>query len=339
MKVKTKLFLKSSIWVWKRFWIIRNSKKHVKDKTKISLQYRNDYLLKKAEALLRDFNIKVQVFGYENIVDKGNTLIVSNHADNIDGFAMIVALKKTNQDKNINNRIPTFLVKAELKADKFSRSILDWIDSFYIDRDSPRQSANAINDLIEYSKKHRTYPVVFPSGTRSKDDTIGTFKSASFKIAKKGFFNILPVTINNSLNGFNWNKTETQVIEVHFHKPIKANEIANLDTEAISNRVYKIIESKFKKPEITEEIKKYWEKEQSSVLKYKEKLAKINEKEKTKKEAQLIKEEKLIKKLTEKEKAQAIKEKTKDDAFKVKMIEKDKKAKEKALDREKGKNE
>lgn len=323
MKPKVNFIVKSPIWLWRKFRIVRSGKKHIKDRNKTSIQYRNDYIVKRAEKFFNDFNIELKVFGYENIPEKGSTLIVPNHADNSDGFAIILALRKKGFDKNVYNKIPTFLAKNEIKSDKLARGVMDLIDSFYIDRENIRQSFNVINDLISFSKDNKTYPVVFPAGTRSRNNTTGEFKSTAFKIAKKGFFNIIPVTINNSLNAFDTNRKEKLIIEVYFHKLIKASEIVNLSPESISERVQKIINSKFKKPQITEKIENFWIKEAEKDKKYKEKLLKITLKEKQKEKKQSDKEEKLIKKLAEKEKNQSEKEFAKEELLKQKIIEKE----------------
>ncbi|UVD81521.1 1-acyl-sn-glycerol-3-phosphate acyltransferase [Mycoplasma iguanae] len=243
--IKIKKILLAPIWVLRllKFWKI--SRKYKKDKDAYAPQWRNDFILKRAEKYLKMYNISVEVKGYENLPKTGPVLLTPNHLSEADGFAMLVALKKQSEDKDERNKIATFLAKKELEQGFKSKHTLRIIDTFFIDRKNPRQSLSVLNEFGKFIKEKKTYGLIFPEGTRNKEGKIGEFKGGAFKIAKKEFLPIIPVTINNSFKAKDSSRKNKLKIEVIFHQIIKPMSILGQTNEAIANRVRKIVESKF----------------------------------------------------------------------------------------------
>ena len=113
---------------------------------------------------------------------------------------------------------------------------------------------------MNFAKKHQKVGIVFPEGTRSTNGEIEQFKSGAFRIAKKGFIPIIPVTINNSLTASNLNRRQWLHVEVIFDKVLKPITFLGQDTKEISTRVHDIVKSNFK----SIPMKKNEEKETSS---------------------------------------------------------------------------
>lgn len=232
--------------------IVRKSRKYTKksinDQNKFTLQFRNDFLVKKIQKVFKVFKIDLKVYGYENL-GNGPAILYGNHQDNIDALAMIYALKKQTEDKTIDNKIPTFIAKHTLQYRSSTKWPLSVINTFFLDRDNVKKSLNTINEFGKFVKENKTFGVIFPEGTRNQNGEIGEFKPGSFKIAKKELLPIIPFTINNSVQGLNDKRKERLEIEIIFHKKIIATSFINQTTIAISERVRSIVMSSFKKPQ------------------------------------------------------------------------------------------
>lgn len=317
-KIKTGISLSSTVRKTKSL-----TKKAKQDPNKFSLQYRSDYLLKKTKGFFKALNVEVKVKGYENLGTSGPAILYGNHQDNIDALVVLYALKKQSEDKNIMNKIPTFIAKHTLLYSKKTRYMLQSIDTFFLDRESIRRSLETYNDFGKFVKENKTYGIVFPEGTRNTNGTVGEFKAGSFKIAKKELLPIIPFTINNSVQGLNKNRKGKLVIEIIFHKKINSSSLLTSNTHSIAERVRNIIMSEFKAPEL--EFKKDKEEREietsKAAVKFKKAEQKQMEKEAKKERKARQEEDKVIKeekresekyeKFLEKEKAKEEKKKEK----------------------------
>lgn len=304
--------------ILKLWWVSRSRKcgkiyKKTKfDPTKYPLQWRNDYLLKKTKGILKAMRIELSVKGYDNLGQNGPALLVGNHQDYIDPLIVLAALAKQTEEKDAQNKICTFVAKEELKYHFFTRNPLEMINVHFLDRNNPRKAYEIYNSFGKYLKENKVYGVVFPEGTRNKEGDIAPFKGASLKIAQKEFLPIVPFTLNNSTQGFNFDRTKKLRVEIIFHKKIPASSIINQSSVALGNRVENIVRSAFKKPELNfvetikddgrkqilkekyfAKLKKEEDKKQKREFKKKEQERKILEHEKKEMEKYLKKEQDL----------------------------------------------
>lgn len=236
----------------KFYSLVRKSKKYWKksqqDPMKFTLQFRNDFVVNKIRKLFKSLKIELIVKGYDNL-GNGPAILVGNHQDNIDGLALIYALKKQTEDKSEFNKIATFIAKHSLQYRGRTRYPLSVLDTFFLDRNDLKKSLETYNNFGKFIKENKTFGVIFPEGTRNKEKTVGEFKPGAFKIAKKELLSIIPFTINNSVGGFDQKRKEKLKIEVIFHKRISANSIVTQNTTAIADRVQKIVKSSFVEPQ------------------------------------------------------------------------------------------
>jgi 1-acyl-sn-glycerol-3-phosphate acyltransferase len=139
--------------------------------------------------LLKLAGIEVIIKGKENLPKNSNVLFVSNHQGNFDIPILINAL---------NQRV-AFIAKKEIKKMPFIGEWMTLINCIFIDREDVRQSVRAINKGAKQIKNGQAM-VVFPEGTRSKDGKLNEFKAGSLKLAVKADADIIPVTIDGSIN-------------------------------------------------------------------------------------------------------------------------------------------
>ena len=284
----------------KIFFISRKAKKYFKksffDPQKYSLYFRNDYLVRKINSLIKNFNVEISVKGHENLGNNGPAMLYGNHQDNFDAFAVIYALQAQSEAKDDLNKIPTFIAKHSLQYKSYTRNILNSIDTFFLDRDNIRKSLDTMDQFSKFVKNNKTYGVIFPEGTRNKEGGISTFKPGSFKIPKKEMIPIIPFTINNSVGALDFERKETLKVEIIFHKKITPHSFATQTTVALSERVEKIVSSAFKKPqyqfkdsEIDSDIEN-----SKSAIKWRKKEAKRIEAQRKKEQKQQKEEQKIV---------------------------------------------
>lgn len=272
--------IKLKIWIIslkaKKYW-----KNSYKDISRFSLQFRNDYLVKKTISLFKSLKIELEVIGYDNL-GSGPCFLYGNHQDNIDALALIYALKSPTEAKDDVNKIPTFMAKQSLQYWSYTRNILNSIDTFYLDRENIKKSLETIEKYGRFVKENKTFGVIFPEGTRNRESTVGEFKPGAFKIALKEYIPIVPFTINNSVGGFDLERKKPIKIQVIFHKKIQPSSFITQNTIALSNRVRSIVLSSFKKPENEFKSSKYDnedEEQSKAAIKWKQKEAKKLEKD------------------------------------------------------------
>lgn len=121
------------------------------------------------------------VSGQENICE--NCLVVANHQSLMDiplvlgyvGPMPMVAKKELSKVPGVN-----WFVK--------------YMGGFFLDRNNPSEGAQVVKKIMRTLSSGSSL-LVFPEGTRSTDGTVGKFKTAVFKIAKKLNIKVLPISI------------------------------------------------------------------------------------------------------------------------------------------------
>ena len=170
--------------------------------------------------------LKIFIRGKENICKKHSYVIISNHQSAYDIFLLSGFLP-------INFR---WIMKKELLKVPLLGFACKKAGFIFIDRKSPKA---ALKSIIEVKKKlvNGASVAVFPEGTRSQQKEMLPFKKGAFKFAFDLELDILPVTIVNSYKimrkgFFNVVPGKTGLI-VHKSIPIKDynNDMDKLMTE------------------------------------------------------------------------------------------------------------
>ncbi|VEU59715.1 lysophospholipid acyltransferase family protein [Mesomycoplasma neurolyticum] len=244
MLPRIKLILLSPIWLFRLNKLRKLAKKYRKNKLELNAQARNNLILKYSSKILKIYNVKVNVINPEAI-PKSSSLIMANHLSNADAFILFNALQANLESKDEPKKILTFLAKTELQRKRTIKNILSLIDTFFIDRTKIKESVKTLENFGKFVKDNKTYGVVFPEGTRSKDGNMQEFKKAPFSLAKKSLLNILPVTINYSGDTFNSLRSKQLVVDVYIHPLIKSSTISMLSIESLKNKTFETIASKY----------------------------------------------------------------------------------------------
>lgn len=249
MTPKAKYALKAPIWGWRNHRARVTARKIKKlGSERYSDQFTNDFVLKRAKQMLKTLNVELEVIGYDRL-PKNPVLLTPNHQSSIDPLVVIAALENPEKGGDNVNMRSVFVAKEELRKNKRIRGYMDVLHTFYLDRKNPRQALELFDELVDHAKETKKHIVIFPEGTRSEDGQLGEFHGGSFKIAKKAFIPIVPVTINNTLSATDMKRKGKLKVQVIFHPVIKPMSVVTSDTTAIANQVQKIVKTKLTKPE------------------------------------------------------------------------------------------
>ncbi len=138
--------------------------------------------------MIKAAGTEIEVIGRENLPDKGPVVYMANHKGQYDSPVLAVTLQDA----------PIFIGKEEMQKMPIISQWFNAMGCIYLSRDDMKQSLKAILQGIDELKSGQSI-VIFPEGTRHKEDTgMGTFKAGSFKLATKANVPIVPIAIQNT---------------------------------------------------------------------------------------------------------------------------------------------
>ena len=188
-----------------------------------------------ARSLVNLSGSSIKVIGEENIPLSESVLFVSNHQGNFDIPLLLGFIDKPKG----------FIAKIETSKLPIIKDWMELMKCIFMDRKDIRQSVKAINQGVKHLKEGYSL-VIFPEGTRSKDGSLGEFKSGSFRLATKSGVPIVPITIKGSNNIMKKGSfiIRPAIIEIIISTPIMADNMETKDTTEVSELVRDIIEKK-----------------------------------------------------------------------------------------------
>ncbi|MCC0633385.1 MULTISPECIES: lysophospholipid acyltransferase family protein [unclassified Clostridioides] len=174
---------------------------------------------------------KYEVIGAENIPDRGNIVVASNHKSNLDPVFLAAA---------IENREIAAIAKQELFKVKPLGFILKKLHVMPINREKP--DVSTIKTILR-SIRDGYVLGIFPEGTRIKGDNFGKAKAGLSLFTIKSKSKVVPVSIISKYKLF------SKVI-VYFGEPISFEEhfkekLSNDDHERMSQEVLEIIKQNY----------------------------------------------------------------------------------------------
>lgn len=200
-------------------------------------QERYDYLRKIVKTINKNGNVKVEVFGLENIPKENGYVMFPNHQGLYDALALIEA----------SDRPFGIVIKKEAYKIILVKQVVDLLRGTSLDREDPRDGIRVIKEIIAAVKEKRNY-VIFPEGTRSKkENEILDFKAGSFKCAVMAKCPIVPVALINSFRPFDISSIKQETVQIHFLPPIYYEEYKEMKTPEIAKQVHDMIQTEINK--------------------------------------------------------------------------------------------
>ena len=178
-------------------------------------------------------NVDLQVYGKENIPQKGGFMLYGNHQGMFDVVAIAASCDA-----------PLAIVyKKELRKVPLLRQIYRCTNSFAMDREDVRQSLTVIQNVTKQVQSGRNY-VIFPEGTRSKKgNEMNEFHGGSFRCAMKAKCPIVPMAFVNSFKVLDQKGSDPVTVQLHYLKPIPYEEYKDLKTVEVAALVKERIQA------------------------------------------------------------------------------------------------
>ena len=213
------------------FSYLRKYKKNLTDS--IETRYNNVHTLvnKITKALQADIIIE----GLENIPKNNNNFFVPNHISNYDPLLIL----------SIFDKVTTFVAKKEIEKFPLVGLAVKGIEGIFLDRQNLKQSLKVMMKVEEDLKNNMRSWVIFPEGTRNKDNMrlMLPFHHGTFRPAVRANVPIVPVAIYGT---FRILKLKPQFkrypIFVKFLKPIMPCEYQNTSTQDLADLTKSLIQ-------------------------------------------------------------------------------------------------
>ncbi len=187
------------------------------------------------KAVVKEVDLDLEIIGYDNLLEKGPLLYVGNHQGNFDIPICC----------SVFDKVPAgYVAKKELAKVPLYGEWIENIRSIAIDRGNPREAIKSMAIASEHIKKGFSM-LIYPEGTRSKSNQLGTFKKGSFKLATKAGIPIIPFTISGSYKLFEEEGffKKGQKVKFTIHKPIETKDLSKEEINQLSDKIYEIVKS------------------------------------------------------------------------------------------------
>ncbi len=166
------------------------------------------------------FRLKVE--GLENLPEKGNFLLVSNHASFLDPFAISGAIPRYIRWIVVDEYFDLFLVRWVLQSLRFIRT-------------RGKTDSRALHQAV-IALKSGDIVGIFPEGRRTEDGRLGKVRGGIAHLARESGAAVLPVAILGSFEA--WPRTRNSIklhpITVRIGKPV---ELAGFSGERSSKEI------------------------------------------------------------------------------------------------------
>lgn len=141
-----------------------------------------------------------------------------------------------------------YIAKNEINAVPLFGWWMPLLHGLTFDREDPRSGINMIRTAIDQIRSGYSM-FVFPEGTRTKDGSLGEFKTGSFKLVTRTGVAIVPVAIKGTSAIFEDHipVLKPSDVKISFGKPIRINDLEAEDRKHIAVYVRNVVEEMLEK--------------------------------------------------------------------------------------------
>ena len=177
--------------------------------------------------------MRINIVGKENLPHDPGFSIYANHSSWIDLPIVMYKL--------YDNPVAALGKEGAFKLFAIGR-FAPKLGCVMIHRQNPRQSAEAINQVVNNIVNGFSM-IIFPEGTRSpKVDSLLNFKHGAFKVALRSRKPLVPITIVKPKNYRNIKWPFKKRVTLVIHKPLLYDEFEGMKSHELSQKVKEIIE-------------------------------------------------------------------------------------------------
>lgn len=213
---------------------VPKGKRMLKNRDQYTNSERHKHALHIVNYVKNRCNVDMRVYGKENIPEGDGIVFYSNHQGKFDALGVLLSV-----DKEVG------MLWAKKTADMpLCEIVAPLTDSVIIDLDHKRDSVRAILELTEKIKAGGNY-LIFPEGRYiDNGNHLIDFQTGCFAPAIKTGATIVPVAVYDSYRALNINTLTKERPEVHYLKPITAEEYKGLSKQELCELVRSRIEEK-----------------------------------------------------------------------------------------------
>lgn len=205
----------------------------VKHKEKYNELDRYREVQKIMDKLRKNSRSTTDVFGLENLPEKGPYIMYANHQGHYDGLGVVIT-----HDKPL-----TIIIDSKREHQLVVREILPMVEGRAIDLKDPRQQMRTLMGVTDDLKKGKIY-LIFPEGQYGDNgNTLQDFKAGVFKCAFDAKVPVVPVALIDSYKAMDGNSLKKVKTQIHYLKPIEYDEYKDLKKTELAE----LVKSKIKK--------------------------------------------------------------------------------------------
>jgi 1-acyl-sn-glycerol-3-phosphate acyltransferase len=141
-----------------------------------------------AEVLAGGWGLTVRAHGINQLDPRRPYVFMANHMSFVDIVALFVALPID----------VGFLAKTELRRVPFLAQAMIAGGHVFIDRKRHESAVNSLSAAARAVREGDTSLVIFPEGTRSRDESVKPFKTGGFHLARQAGVPIVPVGLRGT---------------------------------------------------------------------------------------------------------------------------------------------
>lgn len=186
--------------------------------------------------LMKNANIRTNVYGEENLPENGGYVMYSNHQGKFDAVGIIYSHEEP----------CTVVMDEERSRIPIMKPFLKLIQGRTLNKADIKSQAKTIKGIVEEVLDGRRY-IIFPEGGYDHNgNEVRDFQSGSFKCSIRSKTPIVPVALVDSYKPFEINSLKKVTTQVHFLKPINYEDYKELSTAEIAEMVRDRIKEKIK---------------------------------------------------------------------------------------------
>lgn len=184
-----------------------------------------------SKKVLKSMGLSLHVEGVENLKGLSSVYFVCNHQGTLDPALICASCPFPLHfiSKKQNEKIPVLGQWAQN------------IKTIHFDRETREGNISMLRETLRYLKQKENI-LIFPEGTRSKQDAMNPFKKNSLKAAYMAKASIVPITINGAYC-LDRNDISVKTLSIYYHRPIFYEDYKDISADDLSSQVHEIIES------------------------------------------------------------------------------------------------
>lgn len=184
-----------------------------------------------AQQEIRDMNtagkIVTEVYGKDNLPDKGGYIMFPNHQGKYDATGIIYA----------HDKPCTFVMDKAKSYQFFVREMVNMLDAKRMEINNIRDGLKIINEITDQVRQGKIF-ILFPEGGYTNNHNhVNEFKPGSFKSAVRAKCPIVPVTLIDTYKPLNSLSVGRVVTKIIFNKPLYYEDYKDMKTPEIAARV------------------------------------------------------------------------------------------------------